>query len=317
MHVLSGAKRRVENLSWSPDGVRLAAGGVKGPVEVWDTATGERTHSIPLTAVTPHDAIHFHPDGTLLVGGVGGLRRFNLDTSTHENCFDQQHPDHHLVLTPGGSTVIIPRGASYSAFECAGGYRRLWERHLHPLGGGSGATCFGGLAMFPDGTRFAAVEFIGPLPAIAQHFPAMAAADPDGSTIAVHDCATGEGLEYVPSPFKLMERPAISPDGSRYVVIGGRSLYVFRTDAFAEPPAKVDNDGKLKFTDIAYHPSGNYLAAASNDKTVKIYDAATWKVAGTFEWKLEKMKSVCFSPDGLRLAAGAEKGEVVVWDADL
>jgi WD40 repeat protein len=35
------------------------------------------------------------------------------------------------------------------------------------------------------------------------------------------------------------------------------------------------NDGQRHFTGIAFHPCGRFLAATSNDQTVKVYDAAT------------------------------------------
>jgi WD40 repeat protein len=49
---------------------------------------------------------------------------------------------------------------------------------------------------------------------------------------------------------------------------------------------------------------------------VKIYDTTTWKVNHTFAWKIGRMRCVCFSPDSLHIAAGSDKGQVVVWDVD-
>jgi WD40 repeat protein len=108
-----------------------------------------------------------------------------------------------------------------------------------------------------------------------------------------------------------------SPDGRFYVVRSRDQLAIFSTDDFSKPLAVVKNDNRKQFTGIAFHPSGKYLAATSNDETVKVYDTATWEVAHTFTWKIGKMKSVAFSPDGALAAAGSDKGQVLVWDVDL
>jgi WD40 repeat protein len=70
------------------------------------------------------------------------------------------------------------------------------------------------------------------------------------------------------------------------------------------------------FTGLAFHPSGRYLAATSNDATVKLYDTSTWKVARAFNWDIGRLRSVAFSPDGMLAAAGGDRGKVVVWDVD-
>jgi WD40 repeat protein len=59
------------------------------------------------------------------------------------------------------------------------------------------------------------------------------------------------------------------------------------------------------------------LAATSNDATVKLYDAATWKMVRAFDWDVGRLRSIAFSPDGMLPAAGGDKGKIVVWDVDL
>lgn len=77
------------------------------------------------------------------------------------------------------------------------------------------------------------------------------------------------------------------------------------------------NDNRKHFTAIAFHPSGRYLAATSNDATVKLYDTDTWQLAKTFEWNVGRLRSVAFSPDGALAAVGSDTGKIVVWDVDL
>jgi WD40 repeat protein len=115
---------------------------------------------------------------------------------------------------------------------------------------------------------------------------------------------------------QVVEQLKIAPDGSRLVARNAAALLAWDAHDFACAPQKV-RGGKLHFTGIAFHPSGKYLAATSNDKTVKLYDTTTWQVARTYTWEIGRMRSIAFSPDGTLAAAGSDSGKVVVWDVDL
>lgn len=315
MQLLKGMKRRVENLSFSPDGALLVAGGPTGPVEVWDTASGTLARTLPCAFVTPHDAIRFHPDGTLFVGGTG-LRRHDLAAGTHDECFPQRDYWRFVEVAPDGAYVLGPREYRLVRFACAGGYECEWDVPIvHDFGGH--ACCYGGLAIFPDGARFVVHELYdppSPVPPVGGGFQPR---EPHTSAVVIRDCATGRVLARAPCPVVFATRPTLSPDGAQLALIGGRSLFAFRTADLAAPPKKLTNAAKPHLTDVAFHPSGRYLAVTSNDATVRVLDATTWDEVRTFTWELGKMRCARFSPDGLRVAAGAEKGQVVIWDADL
>lgn len=55
---------------------------------------------------------------------------------------------------------------------------------------------------------------------------------------------------------------------------------------------------------LAFSWNGKYLAAGTGDKTIRIWDAATWQLLDSLTLKYIPM-SVGFSPDGKYLAAGA------------
>jgi WD40 repeat protein len=139
------------------------------------------------------------------------------------------------------------------------------------------------------------------------------------SAVVYHDANTGNVVRTSgPGPM-VSGRYALSLAHGRLVQVRDDSFSVWRIDGandWSRQERAMENDSRRNFTGIAFHPSGRYLAATSNDETVKLYDAHTWEVARAFTWKAGRMRSVCFSPDGALAAAGTDKGQVIVWDVD-
>jgi hypothetical protein len=133
----------------------------------------------------------------------------------------------------------------------------------------------------------------------------------DAATGREIDAATATGPDY---DYRYAFSPAARALAFRDVV----EDTLIHLVGFGRPAAgPLKNDNRKSFTDLAFHPSGKYLAATSNDGTVKLYDTASWGLATTFAWKIGRLRSVAFSPDGTLAAAGSDAGKVVVWDVDL
>ena len=62
-----------------------------------------------------------------------------------------------------------------------------------------------------------------------------------------------------------------------------------------------------------FSPDGKRLASASEDKTVKVWDAQTGQELFSFKGHEWRVNDVAFSPDGKRLVSGGDT--VKVWDA--
>lgn len=136
--------------------------------------------------------------------------------------------------------------------------------------------------------------------------------------IVIRDTSTAATVREWPIQTLSLEQSAVSPDERWFAILSSNSVAVLDLDNQRVNSAHLLKSADQKhFTGLAFHPSGRFLAATSNDATVKLYDTSNWSLATTYTWDIGRMRSVAFSPDGLLAAAGSDTGKVVVWDVDV
>jgi WD40 repeat protein len=163
------------------------------------------------------------------------------------------------------------------------------------------------------------------------------ALSPDGRTVAtVHAVRDGEGArvklwQYPRGTYQRtgarsagsVRRLAFSPDGT-VLVTNDDQAGVLVWDArtlkpvaeFTPRRARKAKRPSAPVTHFAFHPSGQYLAAAGESGTVEFVETTTWRTARAFDWKIGPVYGVAFARDGTLAAAGGKSGQVVVWDVD-
>jgi WD40 repeat protein len=107
---------------------------------------------------------------------------------------------------------------------------------------------------------------------------------------------------------------AFSPDGSVIAGTAGPRLRIWDLESNRE--IALHKRGTKHFQGASFMHDGRYLATVSNDETVRIWDARTWEEHTTFTWQIGKLLNITFAPDGLRAAAGSDKGQIVIWDVE-
>ncbi len=100
--------------------------------------------------------------------------------------------------------------------------------------------------------------------------------------------------------------------------------FVYEDRRFREALVRQLSAGKLLYAyvnhsadirDLALSPNGKYVASASNDTTVHIWQTDTGKHVYTYSNHKDQVASVMWSPDGTRIASGCKDGTVHVWQA--
>jgi len=70
-----------------------------------------------------------------------------------------------------------------------------------------------------------------------------------------------------------------------------------------------------RVTSVTFSPDSKRIASGSQDKTIRVWDAATGKiVSGPFQGHTESVTSVAFSQDNKRIVSGSRDGTILIWD---
>lgn len=304
MIVMKAGRRKwwVQQLAFSPDGTVVAApAGMHGVYLLPAFGTSEVVDPLPLPSYHA-GRVCFSPDGSFLLSEGAELVTVALPSRAATTVARSGWGHLLACVSADGSRVIVgemlqltgPSGLR-SRYTCRAAARPadvLWQVEFD-------GVVRSELLVPADGDRFLSAEW---RPAGTQH---------------LYWRSTETGEVIAEGPYGNWSVAALSSDGRWAAWTHGRRVFVRHTPGTPPLAAEVKNDGRREFTGVAFHPSGRYLAATSNDQTVKLYDTQTWAVAKAYSWAVGRLRSVCFSPDGTRAAVGSDTGHVVIWDLDV
>jgi len=281
--------------------------GVRGDVEVWELTSGNLLFSQTLCEREVR-SLGFTPDGEYLLAGTDDKLAF-LKVSSGKI---ESGPKLMLGYPKFALTAISETGSRLFVVEHVNQYARLacWEVAVGPAFRQLWADIWTAYPNFdaptiaPDGGQVAAVvQFRGSPSRPAQSVHVRDAID--GKTRLEIPCDASspiEELQFMTNGSLLLARPP------------GRIVNVFDATT-GQPTGELIHRGRAYVSSMAVHPSG-LLACSRNNGTVCFWNVEKRELVRILDWKLGKLVSVAFSPDGCIGAAGTEDGKVIVWDMD-
>jgi hypothetical protein len=304
-------KRAFQAVAFDATGQLLAAGGDYGATIVWDVATGDRPVQFDALGYGLR-GVQFHPRTRhLFIPTSTGLQIHDATTGANVHKLGNNGYVLSLAFDPTGDWFVYchqpdSRGWVLSALHWLDETSQtpLWSVGVGDATNESGYVYH--LGCLGDGKRFMSAEYVTNTDYRNNRY-----------RVALRSRADGRVLQASDKVFSYGDRVFASPLLDSIVVMDGVWLRVYAVNNLATAPRVLKNDNRKHFTGVAVHPSGKYLAATSNDETVKLFDTTTWEVARTFTWDIGRMRSIAFSPDGALAAAGSESGKIVVWDVDV
>ena len=230
----------------------------------------------------------------------------------------------HLALSPDGTFIaavtypsltnrmlIVRRGVQLLDVESTGKSGKSLQWSILD-------TAFpSGVAIAPDGRRVAVAENHSSR-IVNQDDPRVYTTE-----VSIWDTATGKrAATLTGSKAQMLYHAAFSPDG-KYLTAGcallnrtaqpdGGGVTVWDTDTGRVVWSDLGH--KAIQTELAFSPDGNLLAAAGDDRVLRMWEANTGKPVRAIETRDYYIFSVSFSPDGRLLAGGGGDGAARVWD---
>jgi WD40 repeat protein/DNA-binding SARP family transcriptional activator len=299
----------VLDVELSPDGRRVATGGVDGLAKTWDVTRGKLREALTLRGhANPVGSVSFDRAGTRLVtwGQISGEARvWDVSLAGRGEVLTLPGPqtDWHadIAFTPDGRRLVAGSGreGTVRVWSADSGEELLvLDEHART---DAPARAVIGVDVSPDGSR-------------------IATAGADGSA-RIFDAETGRqlvvirGRHCVPSGLCVVNRAVFSPDGSRIATTGwdatarifdaatGRQLRVLRGHA----------PGGFGTYPIAWSPDGSRLLSTAADGT-RIWDARTGRKLLALPPSGGPGVSAAWSPGGGQVLTESGIGPVV-WDA--
>ncbi|MBL8792887.1 MAG: PQQ-binding-like beta-propeller repeat protein [Planctomycetia bacterium] len=293
----------ITSLAVSPDGRLVASGDAHGEVYLWESATGRPLHVLAAGRGAVR-ALAFTPDSRQLatVGSLASpspvgvmvanprvslaaLRLWDIGSGQELHCFsDRAKPGTALSFSPDGR-FLAGSGSNSSATVWSVAERKEVCRVAE------NSKVIKALQFLPGGKRLLVGDDVGDK-VYALDTGEEIASRADRASLGVFNPG-GQlvvGRSTVGGPFALRDRAT----GTLVRVTGGTR-------------------DKVNLATTVFSPDGHFLAVASTDRHITLWETASGKEA--FRWRPDGVNALLvFLPDGKAMVAGGADGCPLIWD---
>ena len=310
---LTNRPTRGFDVSFSPDGTRLAVGWSDGRVELWDVP-GRRLLRALTERRQPPAHVAFSPQRNLLAATSEPkvVSLYDLDSGRDSILWrapDQGRWDvRDLSFSPDGSKLVISAG-SYSrelgdavwvvdvaSAQIESRHPTLWSNQPH----------FGAARLSPDNRRLY-----------------LARSDSSNSStllvsIQCLDLTTGKELwQTEPHRDAGLSALALSPDGRLLASGSGFEDPTIRIWEAATGLLIRPLDGHTGWVGkLAFSKDGRRLISAASDQSIRFWDTATWTETKVLRGHSDEIHGVAISEAAQLVASAGKDGNLMLWQAE-
>jgi DNA-binding beta-propeller fold protein YncE len=315
---------------YNTSGTRIATGGVKGIVEIWDTSTWTVLFTITVHTHAVRQ-IAFSPDDTELVAIAGDMVKI-LDVQTGETLHEltgHKRPIYDVAYSPDGTQIAT---ASFDDTV------NIWDSRTGNV-----------ITTITENTESVLCVKYNPEGNL------VASSSYDGM-VRVFDSVTGELLQTLEGPTEVPYQLAYTEDGKTIFALAQDNTVCSWdvgtgeiTDTWEVPPVSEFTqhpDGRIimmnsyenpvrvwdlqtdetlftfdgmflpAFHSMSYLPNDGQLLTGVFDDGVWAWNTASWELVEMRQGELERVDAIATTPDGLLTATALENGDIALSEAE-
>ena len=336
VQTLSSDPKCVYELSFSPEGTRLAAANDGASVKVWDPQSGELIKTLS-GFETPVLCVAYSPDGKMLATGDtnrsnSGKQRSGTavawNTDDWSQAFTVTDPKAvcSLAFSPDGGHLVGGLGSTMSdesITRMEASYERMSSRS-----GSTGRAVpnsmsfkmwqWGGLMIYDIASKRAVST-----PSVDSPRITATGVSPDGKYFATSGFRGELKLRKVSNGEPMVD--LVQPPGSQYVInsvafarsrpiLAGGAPNGFLIYNIDERREVLRNTTAGEVFSLCFSEDGRILATGHEGQPIQLWDVATGKLLSTLDVDWTKTTAIEFQPQGDLLAASGEsKGDIRIW----